>query len=95
MRHHLNRLAQIVAVPFAVNHRLVDASRRNRVVARGVYARKPFIMSQVEVGLETILCHVALAVLVGVQRPRVDVDVRVEFLNCHFVAACLQQLEPP
>ena len=48
-------------------------------------------MSQVEVGLKTVVRHVALAVLVGVQGARVDVDVGVEFLNSDLIAACLQQ----
>ena len=41
----LNRLAQVVAVTFAVDDRLVDAARRYRVVTRGVDAREPFVMS--------------------------------------------------
>ena len=48
-------------------------------------------MSQVEVGLHTVHRHVALAVLVGVQRARVDVDVGIELLDGHFVPTCLQQ----
>lgn len=90
--HHLNGLAQIVAMALAVYDRLIDASCRNTVVAGGADARKPLVVPQVEVGLETVLRHVALAVLVGVQRAWVYVDVGVELLDGDFVASCLQQL---
>ena len=76
----------------AVDDGLVDAACRDAVVARGANAREPLVVAQVEVGLETVLRHVALAVLVRVQRPRVDVDVGVELLDGNLVAACLQQL---
>jgi hypothetical protein len=56
-----------------------------------MYARKSFVVSQVQIGLETILRHVALAVLVRIQRTWVDVDVGVKLLNGNFVTACLQQ----
>ena len=38
-------------------------------------------MAEVEVGLTTVVGDVDLAVLEGVHRPRVDVDVRVELLH--------------
>ena len=86
------RLTQIVALALSIYHRLVDSPRGNRVVACGVYTRKTLVVPQVQVGLKAVLCHVALTVLVRVQRTWVDVNVGVEFLNSHFVAACLQQL---
>ena len=91
MRHHLDCLAEIVTVTLPVYHRFVDASCGNRVVARRVNTRKALIMPQVEVSFHTVHRHVALAVLVGVQRSWVDVDIRVEFLNSDLEATCLQQ----
>ena len=49
-------------------------------------------MTEVEVGLEAISGDVAFAVLVRVQRARVNVDVRVEFLDCYLVTAGLKKL---
>ena len=91
MGHHLNGLAQIVTASLALNDGLVDAACGDAVVAGGADAGKPFVVPQVEVGFETVLRHVALAVFVRVQRPRIDIDVGVELLNGHLVAACLQQ----
>ena len=89
--HYLNRFAQVVAVTLAIYHRLVDAAGCYRVVSCCVYACKSLVVSQVEVGFEAVGCHVAFAVLVGVQCARIDVDIRVELLDSNFVAACLQQ----
>ena len=77
---------------FAVNNRLVDSACGDAVVARGMNARKPLIVSQVEVGLKAVLRYVALTVLVGVQRTGVDVDIRIELLDGHLIAPRLQQL---
>ena len=74
-----------------VDDGLVDAPCRYRVVSCCEYACKSLVVSQVQIRLETILRHVALTVLVGVQRARVDVDVGVELLDGYLVAASLQQ----
>ena len=91
MRHHLDGLAQIVATTLTVYHRLVDTSRGNRVMACGVNTSETLIMPQVQIGLHTVGRHIALAMLVGVQRARVDVDIGVKLLNGYFITACLQQ----
>ena len=91
MRHHLNGLSQIVTMPLAVDDRLVDAACRDAVVTGGTDAGKPLVMSQVEIRFKAVLRHVALAVLIGIQRTRVDIDVGVEFLDGDLVTTCLQQ----
>ena len=89
MRNYLDSLTQVVAVTLAVDDCFVNASCGYTVVLCGANARKPLVVSQVEVGLETVLRHVALTVLVGVQCTWVDIDIRVEFLDGDLVAACL------
>jgi len=91
MGHYLDGFSQIVPMSFAVNHRFVDATSCYRVVSCCVYACEALVVAQIEVGLKAVLRHIALAVLVGVQRPRVDVNIRVKLLYCYLVAACLQQ----
>ena len=92
MWHYLDRFTQVVAATLTVDYRFINASCCYAVVSCCVYACKSLVVSQVQVGLKAVGCYVALAVLVGVQRARVDVNVRVEFLYSYFVAACLQQL---
>ena len=91
MRHHLDGLAQVVALALAVDDSLVYAAGGDAVVACGVDTREALVVTEVKVGLKTVVRDVALAVLVGVQGARVDVDVGVEFLNSDLIAASLQQ----
>ena len=91
MRHHLNGLAQIVATTLAVNHRLVDTTGSDRVMTRGMNTCEALVVPQVQVGLHTVGRHIAFAMLIGVQRTWVDVDVGVKLLDSYFIAACLQQ----
>lgn len=48
-------------------------------------------MSEVEVGLGSILRHIAFSMLVRVESSRVDVDVRVKFLDGDTQSPGLQQ----
>ena len=92
MWHHLNRLTQIVSATLAVDDGFVDTPRSDRVVACGVNAGKPLIVAQIQVSFHTVNRHVAFAVLIRVQRPRVDVDIGVELLDGNLVTPRLKQL---
>ena len=92
MWHYLNGLTQVVAVAFTVYYRLIYTACGDAVVTSGADTRKALVVTQIQVGLETILRYIALPMLVGVQRTGVDVDVRVKLLDSDLVAACLQQL---
>ena len=46
-------------------------------------------MSEVEVCFVTIVGDIAFAMFVGVERPWVDIDVGVKFLDGDAVATCL------
>ena len=65
----------------------IDFARGDVVGLRGGDRRKALVVPQIEVGLRTVFGDVALAVLVGVERPGIDVDVRVEFLHGNFVTS--------
>ena len=91
MRHHLYGLAQVVAPALTVYHSLVYAPRRDRVVARGAYAGEAFIVTKVEVGLHAVVGNITLAMLIGIERAGIDIDIRVKLLYGDFVATRLQQ----
>ena len=80
VRDNLDRLAQVVAAALLVDDALVNASRGDVVGARGLDVGEALIVPQVQVRLMAIDGDIALAVLIGVQRARVDVDVRVKLL---------------
>ena len=92
MRHHLNRLTEIVAATFTLDDAEVDSTRCHAVVACGFDACKALVVTEVKVSLKAVGCHIAFAVLVRVQRTRVDVDVRIKFLDCYLVSAGLKKL---
>ena len=70
----------------------VDASRGQRVGFGCLNAGKPLVVSQVQIGLHPIDGDIALAVFVGIECARVDVDVWVELLDGDVVASGLQEL---
>ena len=91
VRDYLNGLAEVVAAAFFLDDALVDAPRGDVVVARSLNARKAFVVTEVEVGFLPVVGNVALAVLVRVKRPRVNINVGVELLNGNVETSGLQQ----
>ena len=90
MGHDLDRLPEVVAAALLVDDVLVDAPGRYAVCLGGVDVGEALVMSEVEVCLVAVDGYVALAVLVGVERPWVHVDVGVEFLYGHPIASRYQ-----
>ena len=91
MGNDLHGLAQILALALLLDDALVNPARRDVVGLRRGLVRKAFVVAQIEVGLRAVLRHIAFAVFIGIQRSGIDVDVGVEFLNGHRIAARLQQ----
>ena len=89
--HDLNGLAEVVAAALLVDDGFVDAARGHAVLAGGLYAREAFVVAEVEVGLHAIYGDVAFAVLIGIERAGVDIDIGIKLLDGNLVAACLQQ----
>ena len=92
MRNHLYRVPQVVPTPLFVNDSLVDTACGLRIMPRGLYAREALIVTQIQVGLHAVCRHIALSMLVRVQRSGVNVDVRVKLLYGYLVSPSLQQL---
>jgi len=91
MGDNLDCLAEIVATALLVDDRLVDSACGYVVGTRGLDVCEPFVVPEVQIGLMSVDGDVALAMLVGIECARVDVDVRVKFLDCHAVTAAEQQ----
>ena len=91
VRHHLNGLAQIVATALLVDNRLVYAAGCQRICFGGLDSGESLVVAEVEVGFHSVNRHIAFAMLVRVECSRVDVDVRVKFLDSDVVTSCLQE----
>ena len=74
MRDDLDGAPQIVAAAFLLNHRQTDLAGGPVAVARGHHARKPLIVTEIQVGLGAVVGDVYLAMLVRAHRAGVDVD---------------------
>ena len=90
VRNYLDGLAQIVALTLLVDDVLVDAPGGHVIVLRGRDVEEALVVTEVEVGFGAVVGDVAFAVLIGVERPRVDVEIRVELLDGHAETACLK-----
>ncbi len=82
VRDNLHCLAQIRALAFLAYHGVVNLARGDIVRLGSIDSEKALVVPEVEVCLRAVLSDIALAVLVRVERARVDVDVGVEFLDC-------------
>ncbi len=91
MRNHLNGVSQIVTPSFLIDHRLVNPACGYIVLLRCGHIRKPFVVSQVEIGFGPVFGNKTFTMLVGIERTRVDIDVGIEFLNGDRISAGLQQ----
>ncbi len=92
VRDHLHGLAEVFAAALLADDVLVDAAGGDVVGLAGGHVQEALVVAQVQVGLGAVLGHEALAVLVGVQRAGVHVDVGVQLLDGDREAARLQQL---
>jgi hypothetical protein len=91
MRNHLDRLAQIVAAPFLLEHVGIDPPRGNAVGLAGMYAGEAFVMAQIKVGLGPVIGHEDLAMFEGRHRAGIDIEIGVKLAQPHRIAAGLQQ----
>ena len=90
MRDNLHGLTEELAAALLLDDALIDLARGDVVVLRCLYRGETLVVAEVEVGFGNILRKVALAVLVGVESARVDVDIWVELLDCHCITTCLK-----
>ncbi len=89
--NHLHGLAQEVATALLLDDILVDTACGDVICLRSGHTGETLVVSQVEVGLSAVLGNIALTVLVGVERTRIDIDVGVELLVGDRIATGLEQ----
>ena len=85
MRNNLYGLSEISAFTLLIDNGIINLTGSNVVSLGHVNTQEALVMPQIQVG------HVALAMLVRVQCSRVNVDVRIEFLNGDSQSSGLQK----
>ena len=73
MRNHLHGLAQVIAPALPRDDGFVNLSARQAVVPGEHTVREPLVMSEIQVGLGSVVQHVYLAVLERIHRARIHV----------------------
>src|SRR3712207_1078341 len=89
--YHLNSSAQIVSSTFLIYNAFIDTPRRHRVRLSRLNACKALIMTKIKVGFHSICCYITLAMLVWIERTRVDVDIWVKLLDSDVVTSSLKK----
>ena len=88
---HLDSASAEVSPTFLLQDGPVDLSCGYVGVFCKAFINETFIMTQVKIGLRTVIGDKDFAVLNRIHGAGVNVDVGVEFLHGHFVASGLQQ----
>ena len=91
MRNHLHRAALVAAAAFAVENCGINLSGGGVVELCELFVNKTFVMADVKIGLCSVIGHENFAVLIGVHRSRVNIEIGVELHNRYAVAPCFQQ----
>jgi hypothetical protein len=89
--NHLHGAAQVFAASLFLDDGLVDLTRRRVVEATHPLRQKPFVVPKIQIGLGTIVGDEDFPMLRGIHRSRIDIQIRVEFLDGDFEAPCFEQ----
>ena len=90
MRNNLHRSTKILALPFFADHIFVDPASREITFRTSSKINEPLIVTEVEIGLSTIVRYEYFNVLKWAHRARIDVNIGVEFDHCDIEAAGLK-----
>src|ERR1035438_3909023 len=91
VRNDLDGLAKIFSLALVVQHGLINLTAREIVQARELDVGEPLVMAEVEVGFRAVVEHITLAVLIRRHRARINIEIRVEFLQRDLEAAIFEQ----
>src|ERR1035437_724659 len=91
VRNHLNGAAQVVAAPLLSDHAGVDLPGGDVAGLGQVFVDKALVMSQIEVGLRSVVGDKDFTMLVGAHGAWINVDVRIKLLDGDVQVSGLQQ----
>ena len=90
MGDHLHRAAAVIAAALFLQNRPVDLARSHVGVLAQIFVDETLIMAKIQIGLRAVLRDEYFAVLDGIHRAGIDIDIGVEFLHRDFIAPCFQ-----
>ena len=91
MRDHLYGATQVFPAPLLLDDGLVNLSGGRVVEAAHPLRQKPFVVPEIQIGLGAVVGDEDLPVLHGIHRSRIDIQIRIEFLDGDFKAPRFEQ----
>src|SRR5947208_1474658 len=91
VRNYLHGFAEIVAASFLQNYALVNLAAGKIVVSRENAVGETLVMTKIQIRLRAVVQHINFAVLERIHRSRIDVEVRIKFLEDNAQTAQLKQ----
>ena len=91
VRYDLYRTAEVIAAALLGDDVPVYLSRSHVGVYRQIFVNKSLVVTEVKVGLRSVIGHEYLAVLEGRHGARVYIDIGVKFLYRHLISALLEK----
>lgn len=91
MGNYLHGGTEIIAVAFLRDDFIVNLTGGRVILARCGDVKKAFVVAEIEVGFRPIIGDVYLTVLERVHGTRIDIEIRIEFLNSYAKSPKLQK----
>ena len=91
VRNHLHRIAEINAFAFVIQNFLIDLAAREIVHPRELRAGETLVMAEIQIRFRAVIEHINFAVLIRRHRARINVKIRVKFLQRDLQAAIFEQ----
>ena len=90
MGNHLYRAAAVIAAALFLQYGPVDLASSHVGVLAQILVNETLIMTKIQIGLRAVLRDEHFAVLDGIHRAGIDIDIGVKFLHRDFVAPRFQ-----
>ena len=91
MRNNLNSGAKKITAAFTSNDLIINLACCHVVRAGHIRINEALVMTEIEIGLSTVVGYIYLSMLERIHGPGVHVDVRVEFLNSYPVTSLFKK----
>ena len=91
MRDNLYGRSAIVPSPFMIQNGKVYFSGRVAIEFMQSNIGEPFVMAEIEVGFSAVLRYKNFSMLIGVHRPRIDIQIRIKLLIDNRKPSAFQQ----
>ncbi len=91
MRYNLYRFSEIISFSFFVDYVLINSSGGNVIFPVCFHSEETFVMPQIQIRFLSVYRNITFTMFIRIQCPRVNIDIRIQFLDCHPETACLQQ----